>query len=266
MQFSQITQFTNNVKFKTNNITSPIPLINLAFGIESHQVRSCIVWCSLYLTRGILFRSPSLPFAWKRKTVLRQISIKNIFFSKWVVATSASPGPGFCHCHVVAASWTTTTTHTVVKYNIWNKKNSLWSLSINRPPYSLFSLSTFGTDVHVVICELLAFRLHQVMLRRHQGLVLDHCKNEHKYKYKNTKIPGSLHLQWARGEEYSWSSWRCQSVATASSSHPVGKKRRYKNKASLNGTYICANFGFNAHNIVRKYETICTLHFFVLFS
>ena len=38
----------------------------------------------------------------------------------------------------------------------------------------------------------LIFGLNQVMLRRHQGLVLDHCKNEHKHKYKNTKIPGSL--------------------------------------------------------------------------
>ena len=132
LQTIQLASLQNSCsyKFKTNNFTSPIPFINIAFGIESHQVRSCIVWCSLYLTRGILFRFPSLPFAWKRKTVLRQISmgLKNIFFSKWVGATSASSGPGFCHCHVVAASWTTTTTHTVVKYNIWRKKNSLWSL------------------------------------------------------------------------------------------------------------------------------------------
>ena len=51
--------------------------------------------------------------------------------------------------------------------------------------------------------------LNQVMLtwlRRHQGLVLEHCKNEHRHRYTKTKqIPGSLHLQWARGEEDSWS-------------------------------------------------------------
>ena len=35
------------------------------------------------------------------------------------------------------------------------------------------------------------------------------------------KVPGPLHLQWAR-EEFSWSSWHCRSVATDRSSHPVG--------------------------------------------
>ena len=33
----------------------------------------------------------------------------------------------------------------------------------------------------------LVFGLNHVMLlRRHQGLVLDHCKNEHRHKYRNT--------------------------------------------------------------------------------
>ena len=38
-----------------------------------------------------------------------------------------------------------------------------------------------------IIVRILVFGLHQVMLtrlRRHQGLVLDHCKNEHRNKYK----------------------------------------------------------------------------------
>ena len=78
--------------------------------------------------------------------------------------------------------------------------------------------------------------LNQVMLtflRRHQGLVLDHCKNEQRHRYTKTKsaqIPGSLHLQWARGEEYSWSSWRCRSVATDRSSHPVGLSEEEERK------------------------------------
>ena len=38
----------------------------------------------------------------------------------------------------------------------------------------------------------LVFGLNQVMLRRHQGLVLDHCKNEYRHKCRNTQIPGSL--------------------------------------------------------------------------
>ena len=40
-----------------------------------------------------------------------------------------------------------------------------------------------------IIVRILVFGLHQVMLtrlRRHQGLVLDHCKNEHRHKYRNT--------------------------------------------------------------------------------
>ena len=71
--------------------------------------------------------------------------------------------------------------------------------------------------------------LNQVMLSsslsRHQGLVLAHCKNEYRHRYTKTKsiqVPGSLHMQWARGEECSWSSWCCRSVATDRSSHPVG--------------------------------------------
>ena len=56
-----------------------------------------------------------------------------------------------------------------------------------------FSLPTFGTDVHrgvhvhggvhSVVREVLVLRLYQVMLRRHQGLVLNGCKNEHRHKY-----------------------------------------------------------------------------------
>ena len=73
-----------------------------------------------------------------------------------------------------------------------------------------FSLPTFGTNVHrgayvhggppiggvhSVVREVLVLRLYQVMLRRHQGMVLDHCMNEHRHNYKNVQIPGSLHLQ-----------------------------------------------------------------------
>ena len=36
--------------------------------------------------------------------------------------------------------------------------------------------------------EVLVLSLHQEMLRRHQGLVLDNCKNKHRHKYKNTWI------------------------------------------------------------------------------
>ena len=39
-----------------------------------------------------------------------------------------------------------------------------------------------------VVREVPVFRLHQEMLGRHQGLVLDHCKNEHRHKYTNTWI------------------------------------------------------------------------------
>ena len=55
----------------------------------------------------------------------------------------------------------------------------------------MFSFSIFGAvqrGVHGVVSEVLVFCLHQVMLRRHQGLVLDHCKNKHRHKYKNTWI------------------------------------------------------------------------------
>ena len=36
------------------------------------------------------------------------------------------------------------------------------------------SMSMFGVDVRGGVCEVLVFCLHQEMLRRHQGLVLDH--------------------------------------------------------------------------------------------
>ena len=36
--------------------------------------------------------------------------------------------------------------------------------------------------------EVLVLSLHQEMLRRHQGLVLDNCKNKHRHKYKSTWI------------------------------------------------------------------------------
>ena len=39
-----------------------------------------------------------------------------------------------------------------------------------------------------VVHELLVLSLHQEMLRRHQGLVLDNCKNKHRHKYKSTWI------------------------------------------------------------------------------
>ena len=39
-----------------------------------------------------------------------------------------------------------------------------------------------------VVHEVLVLSLHQEMLRRHQGLVLDHCKNKHRHKYKSTWI------------------------------------------------------------------------------
>ena len=39
-----------------------------------------------------------------------------------------------------------------------------------------------------IVREVIVFRLHQEMLGRHQGLVLDHCKNEHRHKYTNTWI------------------------------------------------------------------------------
>ena len=46
-----------------------------------------------------------------------------------------------------------------------------------------------------IIARILVFGLNQVMLARlgrHQGLVLAHCKNEHRRKYRKIKIPGSL--------------------------------------------------------------------------
>ena len=39
-----------------------------------------------------------------------------------------------------------------------------------------------------VVHEVLVLSLHQEMLRRHQGLVLDNCKNKHRNKYKSTWI------------------------------------------------------------------------------
>ena len=36
--------------------------------------------------------------------------------------------------------------------------------------------------------ELLVLSLHQEMFRRHQGLVLDNCKNKYRHKYKSTWI------------------------------------------------------------------------------
>ena len=127
--------------------------------------------------------------------------------------------------------------------------------------------------------------LNQVMLRlrRHQGLVLDHCKNEHRHRYTKTKsaqIPGSLHLQWARGEEYSWSSWRCRSVATDRSSHPVGKLQQYKtshmisnfNKIVNSFVYLhaCSFYGWVPISIsnqvlffstfMQSYSNICNLN------
>ena len=38
-----------------------------------------------------------------------------------------------------------------------------------------------------VVREVPVLRLHQVMLGRHQGLVLDQYKNEHRHKYTNAK-------------------------------------------------------------------------------
>ena len=87
--------------------------------------------------------------------------------------------------------------------------------------------------------------LNQVMLTslsRHQGLVLDHCKNEYRHRYTKTKsiqVPRSLHLKWVRGEEFSWSSWRCWSVATDRSSHPVGlSEGEERNGLLLYGAYM----------------------------
>ena len=62
----------------------------------------------------------------------------------------------------------------------------------------------------------LIFGLNQVMLRRHQSLVLNGCKNQHRHKYRNTLIPGSLQ-EW-RGGECSRSSWLQRLAATARSS------------------------------------------------
>ena len=39
-----------------------------------------------------------------------------------------------------------------------------------------------------VVHEVLVLSLHQEMLRRHQGLVLNNCKNKHRHKYKSTWI------------------------------------------------------------------------------
>ena len=39
-----------------------------------------------------------------------------------------------------------------------------------------------------VVHEVLVLSLHQEMLRRHQGLVLDNCKNKYRHKYKSTWI------------------------------------------------------------------------------
>ena len=101
--------------------------------------------------------------------------------------------------------------------------------------FEIWILKYFERSNNLLMAGGLFLCLNQVMLSsslsRHQGLVLDHCKNEYRHRYTKTKsiqVPRSLHLKWVRGEEFFWSSWRCRSVATDRSSHPVGKLQQYK--------------------------------------
>ena len=106
-------------------------------------------------------------------------------------------------------------------------------------------------QVVVVVRRSFVLRLNQEMFwpRRHQSLVLDHCKNEHRHKYEITQIPGSLHLRWARGEEDSGSSWRCRSVATVKMT--LSNKILLWTRISLGGLYFSGSRYFisqcNAH-------------------
>ena len=103
--------------------------------------------------------------------------------------------------------------------------------------FEIWILKYFERSNNLLMAGGLFLCLNQVMLSsslsRHQGLVLDHCKNEYRHRYTKTKsiqVPRSLHLKWVRGEEFSWSSWRCRSVATDRSSHPVGLSEEEERK------------------------------------
>ena len=112
--------------------------------------------------------------------------------------------------------------------------------------FEIWILKYFERSNNLLMAGGLFLCLNQVMLSsslsRHQGLVLDHCKNEYRHRYTKTKsiqVPRSLHLKWVRGEEFSWSSWRCRSVATDRSSHPVGlSEGEERNGLLLYGAYI----------------------------
>ena len=107
--------------------------------------------------------------------------------------------------------------------NQWNEQICMNTIQYNTMWICKWNVN-FEQSNNLLMALGLSLCLNQVMLTslsRHQGLVLDHCKNEHRHRYtnrKSTQVPGSLHLQWARGEWYSWSSWCCRSVATARSS------------------------------------------------
>ena len=115
--------------------------------------------------------------------------------------------------------------------NKWREKCS--SVLHGTTPFTYFErwiFKNFERSNNLLMTGGIFLCLNQVMLRRH---VLDHCKNEHRHIYtktKSTQIPGSMHLQWARGEEYSWSSLRSRSVATDRSSHPVGLSEEEERK------------------------------------
>merc|ERR1711974_339926 len=58
-----------------------------------------------------------------------------------------------------------------------------------------FSLSIFGVvqrGGHGVVSEVLVFCLHQVMLRRYHGLVLDHCTGNEQEEKNTVGLHGSV--------------------------------------------------------------------------
>ena len=120
--------------------------------------------------------------------------------------------------------------------NQWNEQICMNTIQYNTMWICKWNVN-FEQSNNLLMAGGLFLCLNQVMLSsslsRHQGLVLDHCKNEYRHRYTKTKsiqVPGSLHMQWARGEECSWSSWRCRSVATDRSSHPVGLSEEEERK------------------------------------
>ena len=120
--------------------------------------------------------------------------------------------------------------------NQWNEQICMNTIQYNTMWICKWNVN-FEQSNNLLMAGGLFLCLNQVMLSsslsRHQGLVLDHCKNEYRHRYTKTKsiqVPRSLHLKWVRGEEFFWSSWRCRSVATDRSSHPVGLSEEEERK------------------------------------